>query len=91
MTQSFDPRVEICIALECMNLAPLIHLTMRKLSDFSIAALMQKIELLNSQNKFKIDNSLGIHLTRTVIPLEGSNKRNTSIQRLIESNSPNRL
>lgn len=48
---------------------------MCKLSDFSVAALLQKVELLNPQNKFKIDNSFRIHISRTVKPSRSSNKR----------------
>lgn len=48
---------------------------MQKLSDFNVAALTQKVEHLNSQNKLKIDNSFGIHNSRTVIPSGGTSKR----------------
>lgn len=36
---------------------------------------MQKVKSLNSQNKFKIDNSFRIHILRMVLPSRGSNKR----------------
>lgn len=75
MMQSCDPRDKICIALEYLDQAPPIHLTMRKLADFNVAALMQKIELLNSQNQFKIDSGFGIHIFRTVIPQEGGKRK----------------
>lgn len=75
LLQSFDQRDGIRIALLSFNLAPLIYLAMRKPSEFSIAALMQKVEFSNSQNKFKIDHSFGIHISRTVIPKGGSKRK----------------
>lgn len=89
-TQSFDPRDRICIALECMDLAPPIYLSMQKSFDVSVAEPKQKIELLNSQNKFRVDNSFGIHLSRTVIPRGGSNTRkhvHTEVDRKRSSHS----
>lgn len=59
MMHSFDPKDRICIALEYIDLALHIYITMQKLADFSVAASMQRIELLDSQNKFKIENSFG--------------------------------
>lgn len=75
LTQSFGQRDGICIALECSDLTPPIYLAMRKLSNFSVAALMQKVELLNSQNRFKIDSRFGIHISRTVIPSGGGKRK----------------
>lgn len=73
--QSFNAGGKIYIALESLDLESPIYLAMRKLTNFSVAALMQKVELLNSQNKFKIDNSFGIHITWTVIALGGGEKK----------------
>lgn len=73
--ECFDERDRIYIALQCMDLAPSIYLTMRRLSDFSAAAFMQKVELLIVQNKFKIGSSYGIHISRAVFPSSGDKRR----------------
>lgn len=50
-------------------------LTMQKLLDSSVAVLMHKAELLNSQNKFNINSSLATHISRTFITSGGGKKR----------------
>lgn len=75
LTESFDAQDCICVALWCHDLRPAIHLTMRKLWDVNVVALVQIIDLLNSQNKFKIDNSSGVHISRTTIPSRGAKRK----------------
>lgn len=75
--------------LGLLHLAPPFYWTVQKLAAFNVAALMQKVELLDSQTKFKIDNSFGIKISWTVIPFGGSNKRknvHTKVDRKIFAN-----
>lgn len=53
---SANDRVQIFL-----NLA--IYLSMQKLSDFSVAALMQQMAPLNSRNKFKMDLKFGFGIS----------------------------
>lgn len=75
LTQLFNRSDRICIALECYDSAPPIYLTTRNFSDFRITAPMQSVELLNTQKKFRIDNSFGIDISCTVIRLGGCKRK----------------
>ena len=68
-TEEFNPDDRVVIGLECATLdLGGIFLSMRKLSDFNVEALMQKVALLNSQNKLCVDNSFRIRIFRTEMP-----------------------
>ena len=75
-TDKFNQDDRVVIGLECATLDQGgIYLSMRRLSDFSVEALMQKVALLNSQKKLCVDNSFRIRIFRTEIPRGGTNKR----------------
>jgi hypothetical protein len=80
-TAGFDADDRLVIGLECQNLDPGIYLSMRKLSDFNVEALMQKIALLNSQNKLCVDGSFRIRVFRTVMPRGGGKRKHIHVDR----------
>jgi hypothetical protein len=80
--KDFNPTDYIQISLSCLTLDQGgIHLSVRKLEDYSISALMQKIELLNSQLKLVVDGSFRIDISRTVIPQGGGRPKNIYTKR----------
>ena len=74
-TEECNPDDRVVLSLECQALDPPIYLSMRRFADFSVDALMQKIELLNSQNKLCVDDSFRLRLFRTVMPAGGKTSK----------------
>jgi hypothetical protein len=76
ITASFGPEDFVKIDLTGGDLTNPHSLSVRKFKDFSLEDLMQKLEMMNSQQKFRIDEKFTIGISRTVPPSGGGrNKR----------------
>ncbi len=74
-TGTFEPNDRILIELACQDLDNPVYLHCKKFKDYSVQDLYDKLLLINSQKKFKIDDTFTIRVTRSVMPAGGSGKR----------------
>jgi len=72
---SFGPEDFVKIDLRGGDLTIPHSLSIKKMKEFSIAALMQKIEMMNSQQKFRIDEAFTIEISRTIPPSGGGGEK----------------
>ena len=74
-TKTFEPSDRITIELQCKDLDPSIYLPAGIFRDFSIDRLLLQMEKLNSQKKFKIDESFRAKITKISLPGGGGKRR----------------
>jgi len=72
---SFGPEDFVKIDLRGGDLTIPHSLSIKKMKEFSIAALMQKMEMMNSQQKFRIDEAFTIEISRTIPPSGGGGEK----------------
>jgi hypothetical protein len=76
ITVDFEPEDRLSIALDSRDLDSPFYLNVKKFKDFCVEDLMKKVELLNSQKKFKIDESFTIMINRFQPPSGGAKRKN---------------
>jgi len=74
-TDEFHLEDRILLDLNCQDLEYPIYIAARKFKDYNVDQLFRKIMLINSQKKFKIDESFTLRITRCTLSLRGGRKR----------------
>ena len=79
-TKTFTPNDRITIELQCKDLDPNIYLPAAIFGDFNVDRLLLQMEKLNSQKKFKIDETFRAKITKISLRKEGGNDASTCIR-----------
>ena len=74
-TEGFLPNDQLLIELECQDLNPNIYLHVRKFGNFEINVLIDQVKALNSQKRFKVDETFKIKIIKIRRPSGGGARR----------------
>ena len=74
-TKTFTPNDRITIELQCKDLDHNIYLPAGIFRDFNVDRLLLQMEKLNSQKKFKIDDTFRAKMTKISLPGGGAKRR----------------
>ena len=75
--ENWDENDRVTLEMTSRDMSISVFLNVRRLGDFSVDELMQKLSLVNSQQKFTLDEHFSMRVNRIVMPSGGKSNRRT--------------
>ena len=84
LTEKLQPQDMLQLEMHCSDFNTPIYLTVRRVDHYRVDDLMHKMELIDSQKKFNIDEQFSIVITHTKVPTGGNPGRRQNKHERVE-------